>query len=144
MDDASWLLRQIEKLFGPDSSSPMMPIRVSLRMERLFLIAHNVPSYEAGDRMRKFLDQIEASGSFGEPTVEVSKEKNDYSGNLRVSFSIYLKDASILKRAIFDYIRYHVTFTEDDAANWMDAGVPLALFVTEFLSPVSWGMKVIG
>lgn len=145
MDDASWLLRQIEKIFGPDASNPMMPIRVTLRMERFFLIAHSVQSYDAGDRMRKFFDQIEANGSFGAPTVEITREENNYGHGetLRVSFSLYMKDAPILKRAIADYIRYHVTFTEDDAANWMDAGVPLNIFVTEFLTPVSWGMKVI-
>jgi hypothetical protein len=146
MDDASWLLRQIAKIFGPDASNPIMPIRVSLRMERLFFITHNAQSYEAGDRMRKFFDQIELSGSFGAPIVEIAREENSYmgAGALRVAFSIYIKESPVLRRAIADYIRHHVTFTEDEAANWMDAGVPLAVFVTEFLTPVSWGMKVIG
>jgi hypothetical protein len=152
MDDASWLLHKLSKIFLENEWVHRHPVRVNTRFNNLVIISHRIEKSDYA--LSKIIETLFESfppwvatggctaAKFGPINVQLVAEVPTYN-TLRMYLEIRSQAEERLFKGIEDYLRYHATFNDiPESSNFLEAGVPLELFITEFLTPVSWGIKV--
>jgi hypothetical protein len=147
MSDASVLLRKLSTLFLENQWIHRHPVRVNVRFNNLCLISHRVEknNYDIKEIVETIFDEFPQRNvpSEGFGPIALRFEAEPQATTLRMFLDIRGDTDTGLFKNIEQYLHNHMTFNDmPEHTNFLEAGVPLEMFISEFLTPISWGLRV--